>query len=562
MAGETAIRAYANCDDAYVAWRLPKRVPKCRGFALYRERKGKQPEPVETFVPWAGTPPPETAQHVKSTIWPIQRFMWSDFGVRSGDVVRYRAVPMVGKAGELDPDDAHATGWSDWVHVGPHAERGVQAWFNRGVLATQALARRLGESEQPWTKQLRQIIATPKNPVRDYLSGDLRPALLNLLDEVHKDGGRIRAALFELDDPELIGALTRLGKRAEVILANGTGGKEDENKDSRATLRDADVQVFNRMTGDRLAHNKFLVRLNGDGEPTAVWTGSTNWEMTGLCTQVNNGLLVSDRDVAKNYDAQWTALRKAKNEFPDSLVDGNAQPRDATVSQPGDDPDVETSAWFVPVHDQVDLGSARERIEAAEEGILFLAFNPGKSGTLIHDAMSKATSDGTGLYIHGVLNQDPETGKGKQPPIKLIQRGQLDEADPDIVLPAAVDERFASWEKEIKQLNLVMVHSKVIVVDPFGEKPVVMTGSHNLGPRASRKNDDNLLIVEDAPRLAEAYAVNIMAIYNAYRWRYLRSHKAKAQGNDWAGLVDSDDWQEEHFEAPRQRELRFWLGEG
>src|SRR3954454_6281223 len=562
MAGENAIRAYANCDDAYVAWRLPKRVPKCGGFALNRERKGEKPVPVDTFVPWAGTPPPETVQHVKSTEWPIQRFMWSDFGVRSGDVVRYRAVPMVGKAGALEPDDDQATRWSDWVHVGPHAERGLQAWFNRGVLATQSLARRLGKSEQPWTKQLKQIIATPKDPVRDYLSGDLRPALLGLLDEVHADGGRVRAALFELDDPELIAALTRLGERAEVVLANGTGGKEDENKESRKTLHDAGVQVFKRMTGDRLAHNKFLVRLNKDGVPVAVWTGSTNWEMTGLCTQVNNALLVRDRDVAKNYDAQWTALRKAGNEFPDTLVDGNGHSHDATVSQPGDDPDVETSAWFVPVHDQVDLSSARDRIEAAKQGILFLAFNPGKSGTLIHDAMSRATSDGTGLYIHGVLNQDPGNAKGEEAGVSLIHRGQLDEADPDIVLPAAVDERFATWEKEIKQYNIVMVHSKVIVIDPFGDKPVVMTGSHNLGPRASKQNDDNLLIVEDAPRLAAAYAVNIMAIYNAYRWRYLRSDKAKQKGDDWAGLVDSDDWQDDQFEAARQRELRFWLGEG
>src|SRR3954466_13922623 len=241
MAGATAIRAYANCDDAYVAWRLPKPVPKCRGFALYREREGEKPEPVDTWVPWAGTPPPATVQHEKSTDWPIQRFMWSDFGVRSGQVVRYRAVPMVGKAGALERNEDLATDWSDWVHVGPHAERGLQAWFNRGVLATQALARRLGKSEQPWTRQLKQSTATPKDPVRDYLSGDLRPALLALLDQVHVDGGRVRAALFELDDPELIAGLSRLGDRAEVILSNDTGGHDDENKESRQALADANV---------------------------------------------------------------------------------------------------------------------------------------------------------------------------------------------------------------------------------------------------------------------------------------------------------------------------------
>ena len=33
----------------------------------------------------------------------------------------------------------------------------------------------------------------------------------------------------------------------------------------------------------------------------------------------------------------------------------------------------------------------------------------------------------------------------------------------------------------------VHIHSKVIVLDPFGKNPVVMTGSHNLGYKASSR---------------------------------------------------------------------------
>lgn len=67
-----------------------------------------------------------------------------------------------------------------------------------------------------------------------------------------------------------------------------------------------------------------------------------------------------------------------------------------------------------------------------------------------------------------------------------------------------------------------MVHSKVVLVDPFGAHPVLLTGSHNLGPKASTTNDENLLIIRDAPCLAAVYAANIMAIYNQYRWRFRR----------------------------------------
>ena len=45
-----------------------------------------------------------------------------------------------------------------------------------------------------------------------------------------------------------------------------------------------------------------------------------------------------------------------------------------------------------------------------------------------------------------------------------------------------------------------MVHSKVVLIDPFGNHPVLMTGSHNLGPKASGTNDENLLIIRGRAR--------------------------------------------------------------
>src|SRR4030095_12894532 len=109
------------------------------------------------------------------------------------------------------------------------------------------------------------------------------------------------------------------------------------------------------------------------------------------------------------------------------------------------------------------------------------------------------------------------------------------------------------WRKELKQLpgTFAMVHSKVVLLDPCGEHPVLLTGSHNLGPKASGINDENLLIIRDAPGLAAAYATNIMAIYNQYRWRFRRpvQAKAKAKAKQWNGLVDSDGWQKGYLKA-------------
>jgi phosphatidylserine/phosphatidylglycerophosphate/cardiolipin synthase-like enzyme len=285
--------------------------------------------------------------------------------------------------------------------------------------------------------------------------------------------------------------------------------------------------------------------------------------MTGLCTQVNNGLRIESAEIAGYYKAQWDALLESGDEFPPKLVEDNGSKRSAQVGKGN------IGTWFVPVHKEVDLVEARELIAAAESGILFEFFNPGRKGTLFNAIMDRVGADeadgGDSLYVHGILNQDPEAGSKDPALVGLIHRGQLDEADPDIVLPSKVDARFAAWEKEIDRLSLVMIHSKVVVLDPFGPKPVVMTGSHNLGPRASGKNDDNLNLIAGVPQLAAAYATHIISVYNAYRWRYVRSQKAKAAGKDWGGPEDGKAWQEAYYSgkdaAAKQRELAFWLGE-
>jgi phosphatidylserine/phosphatidylglycerophosphate/cardiolipin synthase-like enzyme len=562
MADRPKIVAHANCDDAYVVWRYPEAIPGCRGFALYRKPRGGDAEPVQTFIPFAGEEH-EPGEHRPSTEWPIQRFGWADVLARSGETVSYRVVPLVGKPGALEQVDDRATPWSDPVEVTADAGDGLSAYFNRGVLATQSVARRL-KGDEPWGKQLKTMIATPGNITREYLSGELRLALRRVLaDAKSSPKAAIYAALFELDDPELVDDLCALGPRAHVILANGSDADGDENSEARATLTAAAVDVHERMTGSRLAHNKFLVVCEPEASPKLTWTGSTNWTMTGLCTQVNNGLRIESPEVAAYYKAEWDALLESGDEFPPKLVDGNDSKRLAALGKGN------VGTWFAPVHKEIDLADARDLIAAAERGILFEFFNPGRKETLFNAIMDRVVAEeesgATSLYVHGILNQDPEAGAEDPSLVNLIHRGQVDKANPDIVLPSKVDTRFAAWEKEIDRLSLVMIHSKVIVLDPFGSKPIVMTGSHNLGPRASSKNDDNLNLISGAPKLAAAYATHIISVYNSYRWRYVRSQEAEKAGKQWEGPEDGESWQDAYYDGPdaaaKQRELAFWLGE-
>src|SRR5438045_5487916 len=144
------------------------------------------------------------------------------------------------------------------------------------------------------------------------------------------------------------------------------------------------------------------------------------------------------------------------------------------------------------------------------------------------------------LYLRRAINEDPSTSAN---PVELFQDANSQKADFSIVLPAAIDAATNWFRRELVKLpkTFAMVHSKVVLVDPFSTHPVLLTGSHNLGPKASGTNDENLLIIRDAPGLAAAYASNIMAIYNQYRWRFRRHVQPVAKR--WKGLQDSDAWQ-------------------
>ena len=224
-----------------------------------------------------------------------------------------------------------------------------------------------------------------------------------------------------------------------------------------------------------------------------------------------------------------------------------------------------TTLWFTPMHDPLDLEQAGQLIANAQEGILFLMFNPGPRGTLLNDIIELASPSSQkfnpSLYIQGVVNQNPGTEKN---PVILFNRGERIDANADVVLPAAIPGRLKFWEPELLKLprTHAMVHSKVVVIDPYGTNPVVMSGSHNMGPKASGVNDENLILIQGNRDLASQYAGKIMEIYSQYRWR--ASVQADQGKPRWQGLADDDEWQIKDpslaYDKRRLRELDFWFG--
>ncbi len=132
-------------------------------------------------------------------------------------------------------------------------------------------------------------------------------------------------------------------------------------------------------------------------------------------------------------------------------------------------------------------------------------------------------------------------------------------------MPAsAISDQFAFWQHELLKAGPeahAIIHDKIVVIDPMSDDCVVVTGSHNLGYRASYNNDENLLIVRGHEALAKAYAVHVMDIYDHYRFRYV----IQQQGTQaFSGLDRDDTWQDKYFDAgdPASHDANVWFGAG
>jgi phosphatidylserine/phosphatidylglycerophosphate/cardiolipin synthase-like enzyme len=578
------ISVIANCDDAVVFWRIEKPIKDCWGFAIERERAqpggGVQRITLDNRTGFAKDNP-KPGDHHPSTIWPFQRFWWADHSVNSGDRARYRVVPMIHSSGVLQEDVSQRSEWSKWTELSGDAGDGFEAYFNRGLVISQFMARYLDDlrrkeglaTRDDALKVFKKNLDDHELPIRRFLSGVLRERMLELLDEAKRKKQHVFGALYELEDGELVGALAKLGSRGHLVLANGSiqkaknetsadARKRDQNAKARRDLENAGLEVHGRfISPGALGHNKFLVIASGTKKPVAAWTGSTNWTKTGLCTQINNGLLVKHAGFAQQFMDQWELLRDAKNGFPESLVNSNSKPKKLGVGKS------RAEIWFTRTAKKVDLEAIDDAVGGAKEGVLFLMFQPGAAGTLrtIRGLLEKTGK----LYVKGVVSTLPAESAADEDHVDVVAYGD-GESHPvglDIVQPEGIRRPFSSWAATVTRneflfgpgkIGFAIVHSKLIVVDPF-TRPVVITGSHNFSAAASGKNDENFVIVRGNTELATEYAAHILSVYHHYRWLAFVNDQQRRGKNPAAILRENDAWQAGQLKGASGKELQFWV---
>jgi phosphatidylserine/phosphatidylglycerophosphate/cardiolipin synthase-like enzyme len=621
MSDTIELRAYRGPTGVFLAWWHPTKIAECLGYAVLRRVHRTDVTPLPAYVAFADNRAPVQANQEgqPSTIWPYQRFTWTDYHPPEDDVVEYRVVCMMGT-----PEFPRQSGLlSSWVEAHRPRFSNLTPYFNFGIVGSRWFSTMAAEHPEQFEALRKALVPALKGtktnhgrpanvrqkprpahagttadqaldevlklPVKEgepgtigeALGGPLAAKMAAMLSEAQTNKDiEIYASLFELSEPQLIAQLKELRQRCHLILANGTHQHHSDENRAAAFALDGAIDLSRRMLEREsvYAHNKFVV-FTESGNPVRVWTGSTNWSPHGVYTQVNNGLMLDDADVAKAYFAEWHRLKRAGEKSPPP-PDGEAQEQ-YHFRKSGAAISVFFSPHRVPKGEGAtspDLSYASALIRGARQGILTLMLDPGWEGSLLQ-AIRRIAESNRALYVRGLVNSDPtiHAKQGDTDTVGFLHGHEAIPSTYDIALPTAQRQPNEPIEDYLGRVGIVVVHSKVIVIDPLGDHPVVMTGSHNMGVKAATVNDDNLVIIENDRDVALAYAVNVISTFNHFWWRHNMAppkerkavrdkHEGRLSGtvtqhptSEWKGLHPDDTWQDKFYRDPTEaNEARFW----
>jgi len=390
-------------------------------------------------------------------------------------------------------------------------------------------------------------------------------------------------------------------KSARTAGKSGSGSQAPvaENEDAQKEISTAAGQFFYRKPpSSHIVHNKFLIYVDARNNPQAVLTGSTNWTATGLCAQTNNALVIDDPAVAQRYMDYWNALKvdqQAHEKDPKVFqgpamraFDGKPKPSfhlDTRVPKGDSTTPSALTSFFSPNTprqrskkkgtevEPIDMKDLESRVNAAKHAVLFLAFIPGTPS--ITNFAAEAQRANKDLFVRGCVTAPDAAGtfyyalRGSSPPKQpRAAKGQPKapkkpvQQDPRVIAADALNKADAptGWLPELLKAGFAITHDKIVVIDPFADDCVVVTGSHNLGYQASYNNDENLVMIQGNKKLAMAYATHVLDVYDHFSWRWATRADAKTMD---ANLQSTpEDWLNRYFDDSgniKNAQLRFWM---
>jgi hypothetical protein len=602
MSKINAVKAYTNGEIAYLSWTLGDMIPGCLGFEITRLYPDNPEE--NTILPaWVSFKGQSNKSWIpqNTSVWPVQKLSWKDLTLRKmrdqvgrhpiDSRIQYLVRPIVAFRSDLEEVKANLpvtyTGSPvrlSYLDEGQKSDilkielnhGSIRATFTNGVLAAQWLTHAM---QNPELEDFLKDIKDRDNPIRNYLAGDALDTLKLLLEKASSQANAtLKMALYELEDEELIDLIMANKDKVDIVLSNTAkndkGDWDTENAPTRKMMHNNNMKITDRMfNNNSIGHNKFVIYLENN-EPLSVMTGSTNWTSTGLCAQSNNAVIIDSPEVASLYNTYFESLKADTVDFelPDPLSEGTNNVQGAVIrSSDGNGINPVTmedgtiiKVWFSPNTPHVsvnkkivppDLSNVYSIMGTAKRAIFFAVFLPGRSNNwendvvmtnIISEALSIAEKDSS-LMVYGAIS-DPTAM-----PNYVNSKNDDDDSSPYTydngrvhIIRAAnftIKDLVGDFEEERLKSpgGHAIIHDKIVVVDPFSDNGAVVFGSHNLGFKASYANDENLVIVQNNPSLAKAYALHVLDIFEHYRFRAIQAELESKGKKMWDGFLSTDD---------------------
>ena len=497
-----SVHAIAGTEVVLFGLDLPKNLAQVTlGFGFERiDEETQQRQPLRGLKTFHATEPPDhrPGTPVSTLDHPIQAFLWGDYLVEADRDYTYRVVAFGGTPEHLEPlAEMIVPVQTEAPHRGKHG-----IYFNRGAAASQAYQRQF---------QNRHPKDVANRRAWKWLSRGLEEALLQFINRA-APGDQLRAAMYEFHYPAVLEAF-RAARDRGVDVRTVVDAKRNQQKDSRTGERhdlprepnlqattDAQIDdiVTRRETNPSyIAHNKFIVHSR-DGQPVAVWTGSTNVTSGGIFGHSNVGHVVRDPAVATQFLAYWDELAKdpGRSEiaiWTELALIPTGKPTRGITPLFSPRKTTEALEWYARLMD----GARRSAFFTAAFGI---------------SAPIQAVLERNVDYLrYGLL----ERGDDK---IELLKRDR----DNVFTVGTRIGSAIGGWaEESLTGLNghVRYIHTKFMLIDPLSSDPIVITGSANFSNASTRENDENMLVIRGDTRVADIYLTEFMRLFNHFEFR-------------------------------------------
>jgi phosphatidylserine/phosphatidylglycerophosphate/cardiolipin synthase-like enzyme len=533
----------------------------CLGFAIHRtdhtEDECAWLRGMKTFP--SIVPDPPSGSDYSTREHPIQGFQWGDYTAKPGHAYTY-AVSSLGGS----PAAPTVLGTSSvTVHTEVEDDGVHGIWFNRGVAGSQAFARKFAG----WVPG---DVPDETHPAMVWLSRGLGEAFVAFCGEALDGDWALRGAFYELTWGTGLDALAAARARGVDVrlVVHGRDRDTDPAKDADRTAEEAHAAAQAHGLSDvvtwrtapnksALFHHKFLVLLHR-GQPVAVWTGSTNLTVGAVYGHSNVGHLLRHRVEAEAFHAEWERVAAEQPTAALRTTHQSEPPVSETVPAP---PDV-----TVVMSPRTGL-SALQWYAALFDGAATSAHITGAFGlnTVFRDALAEARH----TVMRTVLLE-------KVPPAN--QRIPL--TDPNVrlatgsYLATSPLEQWAAERLTGFNVHVRFIHTKIILVDPLGEDPTILTGSANYSDASTTNNEENTLVIRHGPsraasgravrRVADIYLTEYHRLFMHYAFRAMAQRiEVNTGASNWTGHLDETDaWTRRYYAPGSWRELQRHLFAG